>query len=81
MFQCRKCPYFKKEENLFIGGILLTGFCKLREQGISEMSITQQTCKDRAVVDMKSVRKASESELKQHEVVTKKVNEENMICF
>ena len=81
MFQCRKCPYFKKEENKYIGGSMLVGFCKLRDQGISEMSITQAACKDRAVVNMKSVREATEQEASHSRLVTKKVDKENMVVF
>jgi hypothetical protein len=47
---CKKCPYFMKEkENKYQGGMVILGFCKLREKHVSDTSANQQFCKDRAV--------------------------------
>ena len=49
-FACKKCPYFAKEEDKYKKGIIILGFCKLRQKHISDRSIDQPLCKDRATV-------------------------------
>jgi hypothetical protein len=53
MPECRKCPYFVKEsKNQLRAGRLIVGFCKLRQKHISDMSVGQAQCKDRAVISL-----------------------------
>jgi hypothetical protein len=53
MHACRVCPYFAKEEkNQLRGGRVIVGFCKLREKHISDVSLNQSLCKDRAVLSL-----------------------------
>ncbi len=50
--ECRKCPYFLKEkENKYQAGVVIIGFCKLRQKRISDATALNQFCKDRAVID------------------------------
>ena len=50
---CRKCPYFLKErENKYRKGMIILGFCKLRQKYISDTTINKQFCKDRAVIEL-----------------------------
>jgi hypothetical protein len=55
MHECRKCPYYKKEnkESQLRAGRLIVGFCGLRDMHISDVTITNTTCKDRAVISLK----------------------------
>ena len=54
MHDCKKCPYFRKEDknNQLRGGRLIVGFCNLRGKHISDVTLTNPTCKDRAVLSM-----------------------------
>lgn len=54
MHECRKCPYFLKEDkkNQLRAGRVIVGFCKLREKHISDVTLTNSTCKDRAVLEL-----------------------------
>lgn len=53
MPQCRKCPYFAREEkNQLRAGRVIVGFCRLRQKHISDVSMNQALCKDRAVVSL-----------------------------
>lgn len=52
MPQCRKCPYFQKEQNKYQVGKVILGFCRLRQKHISDQTITAELCKDRAVIDV-----------------------------
>ena len=61
MMDCRKCTYFEKKKNLMNGGTVIVGYCKLRKKHISDSSITNQLCKDKAVVEV------DESKLKKHD--------------
>ena len=49
-FNCRKCPYFMKETNKYQKGKVILGFCRLRQKHISDRTINENMCKDRAVV-------------------------------
>ena len=49
--ECRKCTYFDKKKNLVHGGTVIVGFCRLRQKHISDTTVGNQFCKDRAVVD------------------------------
>ena len=53
MHSCKKCPYFSKEEkDQLRAGRVIVGFCKLREKHISDSSMNQSLCKDRAVISL-----------------------------
>ena len=53
MHECKKCPYFVKEQsNQLRAGRLIVGFCKLRERHISDVTVTNSTCKDRAILSL-----------------------------
>ncbi len=48
---CRKCPYFvKNKEPVFRGGSVILGFCNLREKYVSDETINNEFCKDKAVI-------------------------------
>jgi len=51
MFSCKKCPYFVKVDNKLQRGVVIVGFCKLRQKKISDRSINMQYCKDRAIIE------------------------------
>jgi hypothetical protein len=48
--ECKKCPYFVKQKDKIHKGSVVLGFCKLRQKHISDMTINQPMCKDRAVI-------------------------------
>jgi len=50
VINCKKCPYFTKEENKYQRGKIILGFCRLRQKHISDQTIEKPFCKDRAVV-------------------------------
>ncbi len=54
MHECKKCPYFKKEDknSQLQGGRVIVGFCNLRDKHISDVTLTNPTCKDRAVLSL-----------------------------
>ena len=53
MHSCKKCPYFSKEEkDQLRAGRVIVGFCKLRQKHISDVTLTNSTCKDRAVLSL-----------------------------
>ena len=50
---CIKCPYFVKEkDNKYRAGIVIVGFCRLRQKHISDETIHKEFCKDRAVFSL-----------------------------
>jgi hypothetical protein len=51
-FSCKKCPYFGKVEQKIEKGSLVIGFCRLRQKHITDVSVNQSLCKDRAVLDL-----------------------------
>jgi hypothetical protein len=56
---CRKCPYFERSERkepLFQGSVIV-GFCRLRQMHITDVTITREHCKDRAVVSLPAQQK------------------------
>jgi len=56
MVHCKKCPFFvKKTEEIAAKGTMILGFCKLRDKFVSDESINNELCKDRAVVDVQKV--------------------------
>jgi hypothetical protein len=56
MIHCKKCPFFvKKTEDRAAKGAMIMGFCKMREKFVTDESINNELCKDRAVVDPQSV--------------------------
>ncbi len=54
MHECKKCPYFKKQDksNQLTGGRLIVGFCNLRQRHMSDVTVTNTTCKDRAILSI-----------------------------
>ena len=53
MPECRKCPYFVKErKNQLRAGRVIVGFCKLRQKHVSDASVNQPLCKDKAVISL-----------------------------
>lgn len=50
--ECRKCSYFEKIAKKMHAGTVMVGFCKLREKHISDTTVANQFCKDRAVHDV-----------------------------
>lgn len=54
MHECKKCPYFIKEDksSQLKGGRVIVGFCKLRDKHISDVTLTNSTCKDRATLSL-----------------------------
>ena len=54
MHECRKCPYFRKEDknSQLKGGRVIVGFCNLRQKHISDVTLNNSTCKDRAVITL-----------------------------
>ncbi len=52
MHECRKCPYFQKQDrnDQLRAGRLIMGFCKLRQKHISDVTMGNPACKDRAVI-------------------------------
>ena len=51
MHECRKCPYFRKEQKKeYTGGRVIVGECSLRGKKISDVTLTNTSCKDRAVI-------------------------------
>ena len=49
--ECRKCPYFVKERNnKYQKGMVIVGFCRLRQKHISDVTAGERFCKDRAVI-------------------------------
>ena len=59
--ECRKCTYYDKKRNLMHGSTVIVGYCRLRHKHISDSTIGQQFCKDRAVLDV------DPEKLKKHE--------------
>ena len=56
MVHCKKCPFFtKKKEASASKGAMILGFCRLRDKFVSDESITNELCKDRAVVDSQKI--------------------------
>ena len=51
-FQCKKCPYYGKVDQEMKKGSLVIGFCRLRQKHITDVSVTNVLCKDRAVLDL-----------------------------
>jgi len=53
MVHCKKCGYYDKKisETASKAGIIV-GFCRLRNKYISDQSINNQHCKDKAIVDV-----------------------------
>jgi len=49
---CKSCTYFKKNKDLSKSGVVVVGFCDLRQKHISEETITLEQCKDRAILIM-----------------------------
>lgn len=47
---CKSCTYFRKNKNLSKSGVVVVGFCTLRQKHISEETITLEQCKDRAIL-------------------------------
>ena len=48
---CRKCPYFEKRKNGDMkSGSMIIGLCRLRMKLVSDRSINEIYCKDRAVI-------------------------------
>ena len=48
---CKKCPYFDAKAKMPLKIPQLIGFCKLREKFVDEITVGQQFCKDRAVLN------------------------------
>jgi hypothetical protein len=51
-FHCKKCPYYGKVNQEIKKGSLVIGFCRLRQKHITDVSVTNVMCKDRAVLDV-----------------------------
>jgi len=49
---CRKCPYFEKNREKFQKGKIILGRCKLRNMNISDETVNNELCKDRAVIPL-----------------------------
>jgi hypothetical protein len=51
---CRKCPYYDRNPGEgMVRGSVIVGLCKLRNMLITDVSISKEFCKDRAVVPAK----------------------------
>lgn len=48
--QCKKCPYFGKVKEKLQKGHIVLGFCRLRQRHITDTTINQSQCKDRAII-------------------------------
>ena len=51
-FHCKKCPYYGKVNQEIRKGSLVVGFCRLRQKHITDVSVNNVLCKDRAVMDL-----------------------------
>lgn len=49
---CKKCPYYGRVEQEIKKGSLVIGYCKLRQKHITDISVNQGLCKDRATLDL-----------------------------
>lgn len=49
---CKKCPYFGKMKQEIKAGSLVVGFCRLRQKHVTDVSISNMLCKDKAVLDL-----------------------------
>ncbi|MFH1978482.1 MAG: hypothetical protein ABIJ92_04095 [Candidatus Aenigmatarchaeota archaeon] len=72
MVQCKKCPFFdrKREYQTAAMGSIVMGFCKLREKFVTDQSINNELCKDKAVVDPQHLENLSQEKKDSRTVVT-----------
>ena len=48
---CRSCPYFEKRKTPELRkGLVILGFCRLRQKLVADSTINEKFCKDRAVI-------------------------------
>ena len=52
VFHCKKCPYYNKQKQELKGGSIVVGFCRLRQKHVTDVSVNNMFCKDRAVLDL-----------------------------
>jgi len=72
MVQCRRCGYFvKKISEISSQSGIIVGFCKLREKYITDRSIGNYLCKDKAVIDIN----VKDVEKREVEAIKKKYDE------
>jgi len=50
MPECRKCCYFMVDKDQYCRGVVLMGFCRLRQKYVTDISIMKEHCKDRATI-------------------------------
>ncbi len=47
---CKKCTYFDNKKKATHKTLTVVGFCKVRQKYVTDQSITNNLCKDKAVV-------------------------------
>jgi hypothetical protein len=50
--ECKKCPYYESRKEITNTGKVVIGFCKLRSKHMSDATIRNNLCKDRATIDV-----------------------------
>jgi hypothetical protein len=62
--ECKKCPYFESKKEVINNGKVVVGFCKLRGKNMTDLTIRNDLCKDRAIVEIPANAKVVKFETK-----------------
>lgn len=64
MPECKKCYYFDNKQNQIYKNLVVVGFCNLREKFITDRSINNEKCSEKAIINPEKIKELQKKQEK-----------------